>query len=51
MKGVLTRQMTFRDGISHDDVDAMVDAARASSDVKEGIAARLDRRTAEFKGQ
>ena len=51
MKSVLTRQMTFRDGIDHADVDALVDVARFSSDAKEGIAARLDRRTAEFKGQ
>jgi len=51
MKSVLTRQMTFRDGIAHDDVDELVDAARFSSDAKEGIAARLDRRTAEFRGE
>ena len=51
MKGVLTRQMTFRDGIHHDDVDRLVDAARLSTDSKEGIAARLERRSPTFKGE
>lgn len=50
MKGVLTRQMAFRDGIDHDAVDALVEMARLSQDAKEGIAARLERRSAEFKG-
>ncbi len=50
MKGVLTRQMDFRNGIHHRDVDALVEAARQSQDAKEGIAARLERRTADFKG-
>lgn len=50
MKGVLTRQMAFRDGIAHADVDALVEAARQSQDAKEGIAARLERRAAAFKG-
>lgn len=50
MKGVLVRQMTFRDGISHEDVDAMVEAARMSQDAKEGIAAKLERRPPDFTG-
>ena len=50
MKAVLTRQMQFRDGIAHDDVDAMVEAARQSQDAKRGIAARLAGGTAEFQG-
>lgn len=50
MKGVLTRQMTFRDGIAHADVDALVQRARFSQDAKEGIAARLERRNPTFKG-
>lgn len=50
MKAVLTRQMQFRDGIEHGDVDALVEAARHSDDAKEGIAARLDKRTASFTG-
>ncbi len=51
MKAVLTRQMAFRDGISHDDVDALVEAARFSEDAAEGIRARLERRSAEFQGR
>lgn len=50
MKGVLSRQMAFRDTIEHADVDQLVDDARHSADAKEGIRARLERRTAEFKG-
>jgi enoyl-CoA hydratase/carnithine racemase len=50
MKGVLSRQMMFRDGIEHADVDVMVEAARQSADAKEGIAARLGRRITTFRG-
>ena len=51
MKAVLTRQMQFRDGIEHGDVDAMVEAARQSQDAKTGIAARLKGGTATFEGR
>ncbi len=51
MKGVLTRQMEFRDNIPHEDVDELVNATRFSSDSKEGIAARLERRDPTFKGE
>ncbi len=50
MKGVLVRQMEFRDDIPHADVDALVEAARFSDDCKEGIAARLERRSPTFTG-
>lgn len=50
MKGVLNRQMQFRDHIEHADVDALVETARYSNDAKEGIAARLAKRTASFDG-
>jgi enoyl-CoA hydratase/carnithine racemase len=50
MKAMLTRQMQFRDGIAHDDVDAMVETARQSQDAKRGIAARLAGATADFHG-
>lgn len=50
MKGVLTRQMAFRDGIAHTDVDALVQRARLSQDAKEGITARLERRNPTFRG-
>lgn len=50
MKGVLTRQMQFRDGIEHADVDGLVETARQSADAKRGIAARLAGGTATFEG-
>jgi len=51
MKGVLTRQMQFRDSIEHGDVDALVETARQSHDAKVGIAARLQGGTATFTGR
>ena len=51
MKGLLVRQMCFRDGIYHKDVDELVEIASASEDGREGTTARLARRTPIFKGQ
>jgi len=51
MKAVLTRQMAFRDGIEHRDVDALVETARQSADAKAGITARLKGNTASFTGK
>jgi enoyl-CoA hydratase/carnithine racemase len=51
MKAVLVRAMAFRDGIAHGDVDALVAAAGASADAKEGMAAMLERRTPSFEGR
>ncbi len=50
MKALLVREMAFRDGIDHADVDALVRAARDSADAREGIAARLARRAPRFTG-
>lgn len=50
MKGVLNRQMEFRDALPHDDVDKLVETARQSADAKAGIAARLKGGTATFAG-
>ena len=50
MKSMMVRQMAFRDGTSHEEQDRLVEAARNSADAKEGIRARLERRTADFKG-
>lgn len=51
MKSLLVREMQFRDGIAHDDVDALVDAARQSNDAREGMAARLEKRAPQFRGE
>lgn len=51
MKALTVRQLEFRDGIAHDDVDALVRAAMQSQDAQEGIKARLEKRTAQFTGK
>lgn len=51
MKSVLVREMAFRDGIEHADVDRLVDAARMSADAREGIAARLEKRAPRFANE
>jgi enoyl-CoA hydratase/carnithine racemase len=51
MKALLVRAMAFRDGIAHADIDALVAAASASADAREGIAAMLERRAPSFEGR
>lgn len=51
MKAVLVRAMAFRDAIPHDDVEQMVAVAQLSEDAKEGMAARLAKRTPRFRGR
>ena len=51
MKALLVREMKFRDAIPHADVDTLVDAARTSADAREGIAARLEKRSPAFEGR
>ncbi len=48
IKGVINREMAFRDTIAHEDVDQLVATAAASQDAKIGIAARLAGETAAF---
>ena len=50
MKAMIVRQLAFRDGTVHDDVDDLVQAARKSNDSKEGMAARLEKRKPNFSG-
>lgn len=50
MKALLLREMTFRDGIEHADIDELVKAASDSNDAKEGMAARLAKRPPNFTG-
>jgi enoyl-CoA hydratase/carnithine racemase len=51
MKALLVRAMSFRDGIVHADVDALVGEAGRSADAREGIAAMLERRAPRFEGR
>lgn len=51
MKALLYREMQFRDGIAHQAEDALVDAARVSADAREGVAARIEKRVAAFRGE
>jgi enoyl-CoA hydratase/carnithine racemase len=51
MKAVLVRAMAFREGVAHADVDALVAAASASADAREGIAAMLERRAPRFESR
>jgi enoyl-CoA hydratase/carnithine racemase len=51
MKALIVRQMAFRDGIAHADLDTLVASVRGSEDAQEGMAARLARRKPQFKGR
>jgi enoyl-CoA hydratase/carnithine racemase len=51
MKALIVREMAFRDGIAHEDIDALVERVRRSADAQEGMAARLARRKPAFKGR
>ena len=50
MKALIVREMAFRDGIAHADIDAMVERVRTSADAEEGVTARLAKRTPKFQG-
>lgn len=50
IKALLVRQMEFRDGIGHEDIDALVDTVRASKDAEEGTRARIEKRRPRFTG-
>jgi len=51
IKTTLVREMAFRDGIAHDDIDALILAARTSQDAMEGMKARMEKRPANFRGE
>jgi enoyl-CoA hydratase/carnithine racemase len=50
LKATIVRQLEAVDLVPHQDIDALIDAARNSEDVKEGIAARFAKRPANFRG-
>ena len=51
MKALIVREMDFRDHIPHQDIDELVQVARASADAKEGIRALFERRPPAFVGE
>ncbi len=51
MKRLVLREMQFRDGIAHEDVDLLMEEVRRSADAKEGVAARLEKRAPRFEGR
>jgi enoyl-CoA hydratase/carnithine racemase len=51
MKATTVRMLEFRDAIPHDDVDALVRTAISSEDAREGMLARLEKRSARFQGR
>jgi enoyl-CoA hydratase/carnithine racemase len=51
MKALINREMKFRDGIFHEDIDVLVESARVSKDAQEGIFARLEKRKAKFQNK
>jgi enoyl-CoA hydratase/carnithine racemase len=50
MKATINREMAFRDSIDHADTDQLVRTALRSTDAKEGVRARMERRGADFTG-
>jgi enoyl-CoA hydratase/carnithine racemase len=50
MKATINRQMAYRDHIEHTDTDDLVTLAMRSTDAKEGVRARMERREADFTG-
>ena len=51
IKAIAARQMQFRDTIPHEDIDELVTQVGQSSDAKEGMAARLEKRRPVFEGK
>ena len=50
IKAVIQRAISDRDGVAHDDLDALARKARASADASEGRRAMLEKRKPQFRG-
>jgi len=51
IKATLSRAMEFRSGLVHDEVDELIGRAVSSADAREGMQARLQKRTPRFTGR
>ena len=51
MKAMMVKQASFYFDIAHGECDVMVDAVFASTDAREGVGAKVERREATFRGR
>ena len=51
IKATLNRAMEFRSSMVHDEVDELIGRAVSSADAREGMQARLQKRTPRFTGR
>jgi enoyl-CoA hydratase/carnithine racemase len=51
MKAAIVRLQTFRDGIDHEDIDRLIAQVAESDDYREGVRARLERRSPRWSGR
>ena len=51
IKALLARALAARDQVAHDDLDALIQAARRSQDASEGRRAMLEKRKPVFRGE
>jgi enoyl-CoA hydratase/carnithine racemase len=51
MKAVIQRSIAAREGIAHDDLDALINRARRGADAREGVQAQLEKRQPVFRGE
>ncbi len=51
IKALIQRALAARETVSHDDIDALIQASRRSQDASEGRRAMLEKRKPVFRGE